>query len=191
MYRFGFILLCYLIGAIPTSYLFVRIAQKKDIRQHGSGNSGATNAARMMGAWAFFTILCIDALKAYGALYLAYVYGGFSLEGLLVCAGALLIGNSFSPFLKFSGGKGVATGLGVISFMFSPLIACWYLVLFASALAIARRVDIASLTASAGGVGIVWFAGLPSICIGAALGFGCFIWLRHWSNIFRLLKGRS
>lgn len=189
MYRYAIILLCYLIGAIPTSYLFVQFFARKDIRQLGSGNSGATNAARVLGLWSFFTILCIDASKAYAAVLCAQ-WQGLAPEWVLGAAAAVVLGNSFSPFLGFAGGKGVATLLGVLCFLFSPLVIVGYLVIFALTYVVFRRVDVASLTASAAGIGVVWSAGYSSPLLAAASIGAFWVWARHWNNIYRLVKGK-
>lgn len=100
-----FIIGAYIVGSIPSGYLIARYNGFQDIRQFGSGNIGATNIARALGLHFFFIVLFLDAIKAYGYLQLCGLMGvdGFQ---LLLCAFALLIGNSYSFFLNGSVGGG-------------------------------------------------------------------------------------
>ncbi len=188
MYRLIVIMLCYIVGAFPTSYYLVWLKTKKDLRTIGSGNSGATNAARVLGLPAFFIIVCIDACKAYGILWLAQVQG-LSDWWMLSAAAAVMLGNSFSLFLSFSGGKGVATGLGVMLFLFSPFIVLGCCIIFIGVLWRMKRVDVASLLAAAGGTLGVVLAGYPMPFMLAAASISAWIWVRHRKNIAALLKG--
>lgn len=103
----------YIVGSIPTGYLIARYYGFQDIRQFGSGNIGATNIARALGLHFFFIVLFLDACKAYAYLQILSQYGVSGFEQLL-CAFALLVGNSFSLFLQGSGGKGVSTFVGIM-----------------------------------------------------------------------------
>lgn len=110
----------YLVGAFPSGYVLARLFKGVDIRQHGSGNIGASNAARVLGKHYFVPIFLLDACKAWGALALFSYFNPES--GVFVpylVAFALLLGNAFSIFLRFTGGKGVATSLGIIAFFYS------------------------------------------------------------------------
>ena len=99
-------LLAYLIGAIPTGYLIARLKGVRDIRQHGSGNIGATNVSRLLGIHYFFIIFFLDAGKAF--LFMNTIKPYFPIDYLYFFAGILLLGNTCSLFLRFRGGKGVA-----------------------------------------------------------------------------------
>ncbi len=104
----------YLVGAIPTGYIIARNSGISDIRTQGSGNIGATNVARVLGIKYFFLVFSLDGAKAFLFLKLL-AYAGLS-DLMMVCAaGALLVGNGFSVFLHFSGGKGVATVVGILA----------------------------------------------------------------------------
>lgn len=123
----------YLIGAIPSGYLIARLAGIADIRAHGSGNIGATNVARILGAHYFLIVFCADMLKAYAWLMVLAHYGYTNMICLFAAA-ALLLGNGFSVFLRGSGGKGVATSFGVLLAL-NPLLLCcaaicWFFVLW-------------------------------------------------------------
>ena len=104
--------LAYLIGALPTGYLIAQLKGIKDIRQHGSGNIGATNVARILGKQYFFLIFLLDAGKAYLFIHLIKQY--FDFNYLCIFASILLFGNGYSLFLRGSGGKGVATLCGLL-----------------------------------------------------------------------------
>ena len=104
----------YLIGAIPTGYLFSYLYGSIDIRRYGSGNIGASNVARVFGPLSFMCVFLIDAGKAY--LFMLFLkslmYNEYS---LLLCAFILLLGNMYSIFLQGDGGKGVATYVGLVT----------------------------------------------------------------------------
>ena len=112
--------LAYLIGSIPTGYILVKVIKNEDIRKYGSGSTGATNVKRVLGSWAFLTVMLIDALKGcipvLAAKYLETkfnIYSEYSIMPVLVSI-AVIIGHSKSIFLNFSGGKSVASGVGTI-----------------------------------------------------------------------------
>jgi glycerol-3-phosphate acyltransferase PlsY len=114
------VLLAYLLGAVPFGYLIARM-RGVDILRQGSGNIGATNAARVIGFRWFPVVLALDALKGFGPTALAGLLNdrgilGYSasLDYVIVAAVGAMLGHTFSPYLKFKGGKGVATGLGVM-----------------------------------------------------------------------------
>lgn len=104
--------LAYLIGAIPTGYLIAQLKGIADIRQHGSGNIGATNVSRILGKHYFFLIFFLDAGKAY--LFLHFIKPYFDFSHVCFFAGILLFGNGYSIFLRGTGGKGVATLCGLL-----------------------------------------------------------------------------
>lgn len=115
-----YLLIAYLIGAIPTGYLIARLQGIADIRQHGSGNIGATNVARLLGVKYFFLIFALDALKA--SVYLFCLASAVSYQECLLAAAALLIGNGYSIFLRGTGGKGVATSAGILAVLYPTLV---------------------------------------------------------------------
>jgi acyl phosphate:glycerol-3-phosphate acyltransferase len=139
------ILSAYLIGAIPTGAWISRLFTSKDITQHGSGNIGATNVARLMGARWFLVVFALDMAKAYCVMRYLCGYDA-SQYTIVAIAAALLIGNSYSIFLAGKGGKGISTACGIIAFyswqFLAILIAAWAIVL-----AITRNVGISSVIA--------------------------------------------
>lgn len=111
------IIMAYLIGSIPTGYIIVKLFTGQDIRTIGSGSTGATNVKRVMGKNWFFTVMLLDAFKGALPIILAKIFAtSFVSIGLIpvLCAVAVILGHSKSIFLKFSGGKSVASGVGTI-----------------------------------------------------------------------------
>src|ERR1700730_10712106 len=104
-------IIAYLVGAIPTGYIIAKLKGISDIRQHGSGNIGATNISRVLGKHYFFLIFFLDAGKAY--LFLQLIKPYFDFSYLCFFAGILLFGNGYSIFLRGTGGKGGATLCGL------------------------------------------------------------------------------
>lgn len=152
MYRtICFLLLAYLIGAIPTGYWFCKHLFNLDITKHGSGNIGASNVARVLGKKWFILIFLIDAGKAYGTLWLgnwllATHYFDISTSGLyFLITFALLLGNSYSPFLSFKGGKGVATACGIFWFLLPITLNIVFILLWLIITALTAKPFIASL----------------------------------------------
>ena len=184
------LLISYLLGAIPTGYLLVRLTSHVDIRTVGSGNIGATNALRTAGPWVGATVLIGDILKGLVAAAVIPKFFLHTAEPLtsLACGTAAVIGHDFPCFLRFQGGKGVATTLGTLLGTAPPLagmvIGVW-LITFA----VSRYVSIGSL-AAAGAIPITqlfFHRPPPEVCLGALLG-GLMI-VRHHANIQRLLSG--
>jgi acyl phosphate:glycerol-3-phosphate acyltransferase len=106
-----FYIISFLIGAIPFAYLYGKLVHNTDIRQQGSGNSGATNSLRVFGKKAGALVLIADVLKGLIPVLLAKNY--LPDQGFLIVGLAAILGHIFSPFLAFKGGKGIATSLGV------------------------------------------------------------------------------
>ncbi len=114
LYFFIIVLCAYIVGAIPTGYILARAAGVPDIREYGSGNIGATNISRILGLKYFFLVFVLDSAKAF--LFLSMLaQSGVSELVLAIAAGVVLVGNGFSVFLRFSGGKGVATAVGIFA----------------------------------------------------------------------------
>jgi glycerol-3-phosphate acyltransferase PlsY len=137
------ILLAYFVGAIPTGYLIARLRGINDIRNHGSGSSGATNVARHLGFKYFVLVFSLDCLKAYGFVR---ILSGHTQETslLIIAAITLILGNAFPVFLKFKGGKGVSTSVGVVMAL-NPWLIAYIAVAFFCTLAITRTVGMASV----------------------------------------------
>lgn len=182
----------YLIGAIPFGLLIGKLAGK-DVRTEGSKNIGATNVSRLLGKkLGLFTLVC-DCLKGYLPMLIAQtLLAGSGGSEVIVsgCGVMAVIGHMFPVYLKFKGGKGVATGLGVFLFL-SPLAILISLGVFAGAVAVSGFVSVGSLLASALMVLWLWFLGESTITILAAGIVAALIWLKHSENIIRLKNGEE
>lgn len=142
----------YLLGAIPTAYLFGKAKKGIDIREHGSGNVGATNAFRVLGKLPGILVLAIDVVKGMAAVTalprLIKAITPIDYSWLLALLGMLAIaGHIWTPFLQFKGGKGVATSLGVFLFL-DPVSALIALGVWIAALLIFRYVSVSSILAA-------------------------------------------
>ncbi|MBW4485782.1 MAG: glycerol-3-phosphate 1-O-acyltransferase PlsY [Tildeniella torsiva UHER 1998/13D] len=189
----------YLLGSIPTGYLVAKGVKGIDIRQHGSGGTGATNVLRTVGKGAAIAVLIIDLLKGLLAVLLValvwpQVAALTALDALwqpwvAVGAGLLaLVGHSKSVWINFTGGKSVASGLGVLIGLAWP-VALGAAIAFGLSLALSRIVSLSSIVAAiaAGLLMVVTGQPLPYAVLGA-LG-ALYVILRHRSNIDRLLAG--
>ena len=194
-------LLAYLIGAIPVGLLVARAAGGVDIRRQGSGNIGATNVLRTLGPLLGIVTLLGDVAKGYAAVTVAGWLGAgsaWAAVGALLAvvgncwqgAGAVLAvaGNCWSPFLRFRGGKGVATGLGAFlalaPWAIVPSAAVWV-----ALLASFRYVSLASMLACLGlplGVALLGYPWQSASAAGAA---AAIILVRHRENLRRLMQG--
>jgi acyl phosphate:glycerol-3-phosphate acyltransferase len=176
-------LISYLLGSIPFGYLLVRSREGTDIRTVGSGNIGATNVYRKS-RWAGILTLVLDAGKGYLAVVLAgWITGNLQWEGIAaMCA---ILGHVFTIWLRFKGGKGVATGCGAFLAL-SPLAVLTTLGVFILILLLTKYISLASITATALYPLWAYLYGYPSIVlIWASLG-GFLIILKHQQNIRRI-----
>lgn len=182
------IVLAYLCGSVPTGVILTK-RLGLDIRQLGSGNVGATNVARSAGKKVGLFTLLGDIVKG---LIPVLVVRFFDLgETALACAAvAALLGHVFSPFLGFSGGKGVATGLGVLLGV-APLVILLALFFFIVTFAVSRIVSLASLMAAAATPLLLWWFAYPHARLYAGTFIALLIIIRHHENIVRLLNGQE
>ena len=145
----------------------------------------------MLGAPGFIGVLLIDVIKAYVVLHVTAEHVHYDPFLLLCAAVALLLGNAYSPFIGFAGGKGVATSVGVILFFFSPLLWFTYVASFAALFAMFRRVDMAVMGAVACGPVCVLAFGFSVITLYAACALVVWIWWRHATNIVGIWQRRG
>jgi glycerol-3-phosphate acyltransferase PlsY len=184
----------YAVGSVPTGYLLGK-SRGLDIRQHGSGNIGATNVWRVMGRnWGLLAFAC-DFLKGFLFLYLVRTLcfpdtSSWTVALLLVVCGlAAIIGHNYTPWLGFKGGKGIATSAGVLAALMPPVLAV-ALSLWIIAVLVTRTVSIGSLLAAAVlPIAAAWFYPGQWIYFGLATFAGALAAWRHRSNIGRLLAG--
>ena len=178
--------LAYLAGSIPTGVLLGRLAGV-DVRSAGSGNIGATNVARTAGRSLGILTLFGDALK--GLLPVLVVHAlGFDAAAVAMTAVAALCGHVFSIFLGFRGGKGVATGVGVMLGL-APAIVPIPLSVFGIAMALSKIVSLSSILATVSAAIVVVLFGYPFSTELAAATIAGLIIFRHRENISRLLAG--
>lgn len=125
MWKFVFILIAYLIGSIPFSYILGRSIKHEDIRRHGSGNIGTTNAFRVFGNIIGVLVLILDTAKGGLMVYLmdyTHVFDGITMFHPLIYGFAAVLGHVFPVWFKFRGGKGAATSFGLL-LAYSPIVA--------------------------------------------------------------------
>jgi glycerol-3-phosphate acyltransferase PlsY len=185
-HEISFLILSYLLGSIPFGYLVFYFSEGKDIRSQGSGNIGATNVLRSKGKLAGFLTLALDVLK--GALPVLYGLSHFDLPWfVLLGALAVLLGHVFPVFLKFRGGKGVASLVGVFLVFYFPALLV-FLAVFLLVLRLTRYVSLASLL----GTTALFFCILfTQVAESAMVVFTMLLLIvfRHRANIQRLLAG--
>lgn len=196
------VLLAYLIGSLPFGFIVAWLISKEDIRTKGSGNIGATNVARVLGAKWGILVLVLDAFKGllpvWGLPRLFYEAGDPNFLHLQVACGvATIVGHMFPCYLKFKGGKGVATSLGVILIL-SPWATLAAFGVFVVSILVWRIVSLSSMLAAVTfGAVSLWNLGpnpfAPNTWTLAAFSLliPALILLRHRTNIKRLLKGEE
>lgn len=187
------VLAAYAIGGIPWGVIVARLTGGPDPRTIGSGRTGGANVMRALGPRLALLSGILDMLKGTVAVLLARVLGaGVEVE---VLAGlAVIIGHSRSPFLGFSGGRGVSAAFGA-ALVLGPLAAVVTLAVFIATLAITRYTSVASLTGAAiGGAAFtvqILATDLPLALLGFSIGAPVLVWLFHLDNISRLLRGEE
>ncbi len=182
-------LIAYLLGSIPFGYLFVRWQKGIDVRETGSRSIGATNVMRNLGLPGFVATFILDFGKGVAAVELASKLTGNDLRWVAAAAVAAILGHIAPVWLKFRGGKGVATGVGVFIAL-APVPMGLVLVIFAVLVAIWRYVSLGSIVATAAFPALVYFLNHPPlpVVLGAA-GAAVLIIAKHHANIRRLLDG--
>lgn len=198
------LLIAYLLGSIPSGYWAGRLLKGIDIREHGSGSTGATNVLRTVGTVPAIAVLLIDILKGVAAIALTtWVYTApFSqpyipatvnavnwLPWMITLSGACaLLGHSKSILLNFTGGKSVATSLGVL-LAINWIVGLGTLGVFLLVLAMTRIVSISSISGAIAVSGLMLATGQPLPYVLFGLAGGVYVILRHRANMQRLLNG--
>ncbi|MGQ9634098.1 MAG: glycerol-3-phosphate 1-O-acyltransferase PlsY [Bryobacteraceae bacterium] len=181
--------LAYLVGAIPFGYLLVKWTKGTDVRSSGSGNIGATNVLRTAGRAAGAATLLLDGGKGYLAVWLAARLSGGSAAWTAAAALAVMAGHAYPVFLRFRGGKAVASCVGAFLYL-EPLPLAAVLVVWIVIVAVTRYVSLGSVVAAATLPLAVWLIAHPPAAVtGAAAAAGAFIVWRHQSNLQRLREG--
>src|SRR5947208_16603174 len=150
----------YLLGSIPFGLLLAKLFGAADVRKSGSGNIGATNVARVVGPLAGILTLVFDTAKGAAAVWLASRVTNESATWMMVAAFAVLLGHCFPVWLKFKGGKGVATALGIFLAL-CPLAAVAALLLFLLCVAYWRYVSLGSVATAAAMPLLIYFLWAP------------------------------
>jgi glycerol-3-phosphate acyltransferase PlsY len=182
----------FFLGSLPFGLWWGKLARGIDVREHGSRNLGATNVFRVLGPLHGAAVLALDVGKGTAAVLLAQRLSSSIMLALAagLCA---ILGHILSPWVRFRGGKGVATGLGVCLVIAPPATAL-ALGVWGVTLALVRRVSAASLVAALALPIAGWCTGpsagrWPRTVVAASIAL--LVWVRHRSNIRRLLNGEE
>jgi glycerol-3-phosphate acyltransferase PlsY len=187
----------YLLGSIPTGYLLVRIFRHQDIRSVGSGNIGATNVLRSGGKGLGAATFLLDMLKGCSAVWLGALLGALLMPSAparaaqAIAALFAVLGHMFPVWLRFRGGKGVATGFGVF-LVAAPVAALAAISVFFLVLLISRLVSLASVLGAASFPAFAWLlvsGPRPAVFIAAQFAVALLIVVKHQQNIRRLFAG--
>jgi glycerol-3-phosphate acyltransferase PlsY len=189
------VIIGYLCGSIPTAYWLGLAFYRLNIFEHGSKNMGATNVYRVLGKTPFAFTLAIDVLKGMSAVIITAKILGRNPLALFVAGAAALIGHTLSFWVKFRGGKGVASGLGVFMAL-APRATLSALVIFMAALIISRMVSLGSILAAASLPFLIYYfqEGGPEyfqFLTGFSALVAFFIIFKHKANISRIIKGEE
>lgn len=204
--------IAYLLGSTPTGYLAGKLLKGIDIREHGSGSTGATNVLRTLGKWPALVVLLLDVLKGVAAIVFArWLYARlFSMPSVTlptapdpqadlqtwapwaVCLAGLaaLLGHGRSIWLNFTGGKSVATGLGVLLALSWP-VGLGAVTVFGLALALFRIVSLCSILAALTAIALICGQEQPLPYRLMVIAGSLYVIMRHRANIQRLLAGRE
>ncbi len=179
----------YLIGSIPNGLILGRWFWNVDLRQFGSKNIGATNAFRVLGPWPALGVFFTDAAKGVAGVYIGQWLSGTP-SAMLLGGIAAIAGHNWSLFLGFKGGRGVATGLGVIAVLM-PAVTAIVLVVWGLIVYVSRYVSLASIIAAALVPVLVWLFNERLEFFYFGLLAAAFVIIRHKPNIERLLTGNE
>jgi glycerol-3-phosphate acyltransferase PlsY len=181
----------YLIGGIPFGYLLVKLATGRDVRDFGSGNIGATNVLRTTGRGIGVATLLLDILKGAAAVWLADRLTHGSVLWMSAAALAVMFGHAFPIFLRFKGGKAVASFIGAFLYL-TPVPLLAVVVIFVVVVAATRYISLGSIVGAAVFPLCVWLIEHPAWpVIAASMIAGAFIISRHKANIGRLRAGNE
>lgn len=177
----------YIIGSIPFGLVLARLTGKEDLRKVGSGNIGATNALRAGGKKLAGATLLLDMGKGFVAAYIPYLFFGPDIT--FFTSIAVVLGHLFPVWLRFHGGKGVATTMGVLlglSWLTGfAVLATWIIVAL-----VLRYSSLAALISVATAPVLAWFLSGPQVAAIATF-LAVLVWARHTDNIKRLLRGEE
>ena len=183
----------YVLGSIPFGLILAKLFGRTDVRKGGSGNIGATNVARVVGPLAGILTLILDVAKGSAAVLLAAELSQVSATWMMIAALAALVGHCFPVWLKFKGGKGVATAAGMF-LVLCPLAFLGSVILFVLVVAFWRYVSLGSISAAAAMPLLMYFFWAPRHAPPLVITFGSLaaallIVCKHAGNIRRLAQG--
>ncbi|WP_339004427.1 glycerol-3-phosphate 1-O-acyltransferase PlsY [Fusobacterium animalis] len=184
---FCLIILSYFFGAIPSGVWIGKIFKNIDVRDYGSKNSGATNSYRVLGAKLGIAVLIIDVLKGFIPLYIANKFN-LAYNDLVILGLVAILAHTFSCFISFKGGKGVATSLGVFLFL-APVITLILLVIFILVVYFTKYISLGSITAAFLLPIFTFFTHRDTYLFTLSVVIAIFVIYRHKTNISRLLSG--
>ena len=202
LFKILIVLLAYLIVSIPTAYVLFKIKKGDDIRKYGSGNVGGTNIIRTIGtSWGILTIL-VDIVKGFLPILLVYLVYPSDLVLVAAVSVGTVLGNIFPIYIKFKGGKAIATTLGVIigicalPFVLNPI---WLRILpifiimgiWGIVFAVSKIVSLGSLIAAIAIPISFYFTGYPWVIVGTTIFLGLLTFISHRKNIKRLIRGEE
>jgi glycerol-3-phosphate acyltransferase PlsY len=185
------VIIGYVIGGIPFGFLLVKLRTGRDVRTEGSGNIGATNVLRTTGRGIAVLTLVLDIAKGFAAVWIAAELTNDDPNWMSLAALAVMAGHAYPVFLKFKGGKAVASFIGAFLYL-APLPLLAVLLVFVMAVAATRHISAGSILAAATFPLGVWMILHPPIAVFlASLIAGGFIVYRHRSNLERLRAGNE
>jgi acyl phosphate:glycerol-3-phosphate acyltransferase len=182
------LLLAYLLGSIPSSYLMGRAVRGIDLREHGSGNLGATNAFRVLGWRAAVPVVIVDIAKGWVPTALFPLWDGATGYWALAYGGAAIAGHLFSVFVRFRGGKGVATSAGVFLAL-APWAVLMGFVVWGVTVVLTRIVSLGSLLAALTLPMAVFATNEPWPVFWVSIALSLLVIYAHRENIRRLARG--
>ncbi|MCL6459678.1 MAG: glycerol-3-phosphate 1-O-acyltransferase PlsY [Gorillibacterium sp.] len=183
-------LVSYLLGSISFSLIIGKMIKGIDIRQHGSGNAGATNTLRILGKGPAILVLSLDVCKGIGAVWLGRWLGGGEIWVEIACGIAVIIGHNWPVFFGFKGGKGIATTIGVlITLSFWPALFAGVFAILA--IAVSRYVSVGSLLFTALMPVFLLLTESPIELFWASLIIALLAFFRHRTNIVKLIHKKE
>lgn len=183
--------IAYLLGDIPFGYLLVKLTTGGDVRASGSGNIGATNVLRTTGRAAGVATLLLDIAKGYLAVWLEGQLTGGNVGWMSAAVLAVMLGHSYPVFLRFRGGKAMASFVGAWLYL-APLPLAAVLVVFVAMVVWTRHISLGSIIGAGTFPLAVWLIEHPpAVVVGAAVLSGALIVYRHRENIARLRGGNE
>ena len=180
----------YLLGSVSFSVLIAKWVKGIDIRQHGSGNAGATNTLRVLGKGPGIAVLALDVAKGILAVWLGYWFGSGSIWVPILCGALAITGHNWPIWFRFKGGKGIATTIGVMATLaFWP--ALYAGVIAIASIALTRYVSLGSLIFAALMPVFIALLGMRIELLIVSLVICVYAFVRHRSNIAKLVKGQE